>query len=218
MKKKVTIIHTGFVSVNHLKDLFSEILPEVHLNNIVDDSLLEEVLANGGVTPNVIRKICKYYAEGERLGSDLIFNQCSSVGEAADVAAQTVKTPVLKVDLAMAEKAVATGPRIGVVATLETTFGPTKRLIQKVASEKGKDIEIISGLCGGAFDLLMSGKRQDHDQMVIDKIRELEAKVDVIALAQGSMALLVPKVSDCSVPVLASPRLGVEKAREVLTD
>lgn len=84
MIKKVTIVHTGFVSFDHLKELFREILPEVHLNNIVDDSLLEEVLGNGGVTPNVIRKISNYYAEAERLGSDLIFNQCSSVGEAAD--------------------------------------------------------------------------------------------------------------------------------------
>jgi hypothetical protein len=42
--KKVAIIHTSFVSVNELKALFGEIIPEASLINIVDDSLLAQVM------------------------------------------------------------------------------------------------------------------------------------------------------------------------------
>ena len=41
--KKVAVIHTSPVSLNELKALFAEILPEVEMINIIDDSLLEEV-------------------------------------------------------------------------------------------------------------------------------------------------------------------------------
>ena len=47
--------------------------------------------------------MCSYYKAAEEAGADLIFNQCSSVGEAADLASQLVSVPVVKVDTCMAE-------------------------------------------------------------------------------------------------------------------
>ena len=41
---------------------------------------------------------------------------------------------------------------------------------------------------------------------------------DVIVLAQGSMVTLEPYLSEIAIPVLTSPRIGVEKARRVLFD
>ena len=88
MAKKVAIIHTSFVSVDDLKGLFQEIVPDAELYNIVDDSLLREVLRNGGVTEGVRQRMIQYAKHAESIGVDLVFNQCSSVGEAADEAAK----------------------------------------------------------------------------------------------------------------------------------
>src|ERR1043166_3803696 len=130
----VHIIHTSFVSVKDLTELFREYAPDVQVRHTVDDSLLPEVLANGGVTPVVRDRMCEYYKAAEKAGADIIFNQCSSVGEVADLAAQIVRIPVVKIDARMAEVACETGSRIGVVATLETTLGPTCRLVEKTAA------------------------------------------------------------------------------------
>ena len=40
--KKIVMIHTSPVSLNDLKALAKEKMPEVQLVNIIDDSLLEE--------------------------------------------------------------------------------------------------------------------------------------------------------------------------------
>lgn len=120
--KNVFIIHTSRVSVDDLNALFQELAPKAVVRNIIDDSLLPEVLANEGVTDGVRHRICEYAKLAESAGADLIFNQCSSVGEAADLAAQKVATPLVKVDQRMAEVACETGPRIGVIATLKTTL------------------------------------------------------------------------------------------------
>lgn len=216
MKKTVFIIHTSRVSVDDLNKLFSELAPEVIIRNIIDDSLLPEVLANGGVTPGVVRRICTYAVQAESCGADLIFNQCSSVGEAADIAAKLVKVPLVKVDEKMAEVACQTGSRVGVVATLKTTLGPTVRLIQKTADRLDKKIEITQKSVEGAFDKLISGDRKMHNNMVITAIQELTKNVDVVVCAQGSMVALLPDLGKTRVPVLTSPRLGVERAVEVL--
>ena len=44
----------------------------------------------------------------------------------------------------MADKAVESGPRIGVAATLSTTLDPTVDLIERRAAALGKQIELTS--------------------------------------------------------------------------
>lgn len=215
--KKVVIIHTSDVTLEYLNNLFHELAPEVIVKNIIDDSLLAEVIENKGVTKGVIKRICTYAVLAEKIiGADLIFNQCSSVGEAADIAAKLVDIPLVKIDEKMAEVACKTGKRIGVIATLPTTLGPTVRLVKKTAEKLNKEIEITEKLCEGAFSLLRSGDVKTHNKMVIEGIRELAEKVEVIVCAQGSMVALLDELGETAVPVLTSPRLGVERAVEIL--
>lgn len=212
----IAIVHTSFVSVDDLTALFGEHGPEIQIRHIVDDSLLPEVLANGGVTPEVVSRICAYYKAAQEAGADLVFNQCSSVGEAADVAARTIRTPVVKVDKKMAQVACETGRKIAVAATLETTLGPTCRLLESTAAEMGKEIDIEPLLIEGAFDELISGRRDRHNEMVLAAIRGALGRVDAVVCAQGSMVAILPELGQTKVPVLTSPRLGVAAAVEQL--
>lgn len=208
----VFIVHTSFVSVRYLTALFRRACPEAKLHHIVDDSLLAEVLAAGGVTRKVRRRMRAYYEAAELAGADLIFNQCSSVGEAADQAARHVRTPVIKVDIAMAETACAIGPRIGVVATLKTTLGPTCRLIETAARRTRRRVKIVPCLVEGAFAELVAGRRAAHNRMVLKAIRRLTRMTDVVVCAQGSMVAILAELGKTPVPVLTSPKLGVAAA------
>ena len=135
MGKKIFIIHTSNVSYNDLQRLCEQIIPEVEVRNIVDDSLLQEVKTVGHVTPDIIARMCSYFKTAEMLGADLILNQCSSVGEAAAIAAKCVNIPVLRIDRPMAEKAVEMGGRIAVVATVASTVAPSCALIEQAARD-----------------------------------------------------------------------------------
>ncbi len=211
-KGTVAIVHTSFVSVDDLTALFREIDPDIQIRHIVDDSLLPEVLSNGGVTNAVRSRICAYYRAAEESGADLVFNQCSSVGEAADIAAQLINIPVVKVDQAMARVACETGSRIAVAATLETTLGPTCRLIETTARQMGKKVVVEPLLIEGAFDQLISGQRARHNEMVLAAIKGVIPSVDVVVCAQGSMVAILPELGVTAVPVLTSPKLGVSHA------
>jgi len=215
--KKVYIVHTSAVSQAELMSLFAEIIPEAKVFNIVDDSLLHDVMANGAINEQIISRMCKYFEAAAANGADLVFNQCSSVGEAADIAAKLISIPVLKVDEAMAEKAVELGQRIGVVATVKSTMKPSCNLVRTKAERVGKPVEVKEYLVDGALYILMKEKnRNKHNALVLEMVKKAEAECDVIVLAQGSMTVLLPLLNDITKPVLTSPRLGVEKAREVL--
>ena len=95
-------------------------------------------------------------------------------------------------------------------------MGPTVRLIKKKAEKMHKDVRITEKLCEGAFDLLRSGEKKVHNEIVINAIKELTKKVDVIICAQGSMVALLAELGETPVPVLTRLRLRVERAIEVL--
>lgn len=215
--KKIFAIHTSNVSYYDLKELFNKYAPEVDYHNIVDDSLLDEVKANGHITPAIISRMCQYFKIAESLGADLIFNQCSSVGEAADIAAKCVNIPVVKVDEAMAEKAVSIGKKIAVIATVASTVAPSTRLVETKAKLLNKECIVDSILVDGALDILMKEKNvEKHNQLVIDAINKASEDHDVIVLAQGSMTAILPHLHETKVPVLTSPEIGVIKAVNVL--
>ena len=217
-RKTLGLIHTSATLVPVFAQLCKEKLPGVDVFNIADDSLIKDVIRRGELTPATARRVAGHIASAEAAGADYILVTCSSIGAAVETAATLTGVPVLRVDQPMADQAVETGRRIGVIATLPTTLAPTADLIRRWAAAAGKPIDLKSRLCEGAFDALMSGDAPKHDAMVAGALKELAAEVDVIVLAQASMARVVEglAVEARRVPILASPPLAVEYLATVM--
>lgn len=217
--KTLGLIHTSATLVPVFADLCNKYLPGVKTFNIVDDSLIKNTIACGELTPATSRRVVNYAGSAQEAGADFILFTCSSIGPAVEMAASLTKVPVLRVDQPMADKAVQMGNKIGVIATLSTTLEPTTDLVKRRAAAAGKEIEIVSRLCEGAFDALMSGDAATHDKLVADALKDLSKEVDVIVLAQASMARVVDSLdnSEKSVPILASPALAIQHLASVLS-
>jgi len=216
--KKLGLIHTSATLVPVFAQLCKEKLPGVETFNIADDSLVKGIMAAGSLTAQISRRVASYLESAELAGADYILVTCSSIGPAVEAGAKLAGVPVLRVDQPMADKAVAAGTRIGVVATLRTTLEPTADLIQRRAVIAGKKIELTSRLAEGAFEALMSGDAAKHDSLVASALKELSKQVDVIVLAQASMARVVDTLppEEKRVPILASPGIAVDYLATVL--
>lgn len=217
MTKTVVAVYTGQGLADPLKAVFQEMLPDCRLVNIIDDSLIGDVVKAGHVPPGVARRLLQYYHNGEELGADIILNTCSSVGEVADDARGMIGVPIVKIDELMAEKAVEGFDRIAVIATLPSTLNPTMRLISKKAKEAGKEVEVVNGLAEGAFDALVSGRPEEHDDILLRTALRVSEQADAIVLAQGSMARMEKKLREATgKEVFSSPRFGVQQVKELL--
>lgn len=211
-QKTLGLIHTSATLVPVFQQLCSQYLPGVQVFNIVDDSLIKNVIRYGELRPDTARRVVNYAASAEEAGADFILFTCSSIGAAVETAATLIKVPVLRVDQPMADKAVQIGNKVGVIATLSTTLNPTTDLVKKRATAAGKGVQVISKLCEGAFDALMSGQATKHDAMVAKALKELSSQVDVIVLAQASMARVVDNLDETEkkIPILSSPKIAIE--------
>lgn len=218
MRKRLALIHTGAFLAPMFTQLCKEAMPDVDVFNIADDSLIQNTIAAGELTPATSRRLAGYIQSAEDAGADVIMVTCSSVGPAIEAARPFVGIPVLRVDEPMADKAVSMASKIGVIATLPTTLEPTRALIEARAAAQGKDIETVTYLCKGAFEAVSSGDAETHDRLVREGLLALMEQVEVIVLAQASMARVVDTLTDDEqrVPILASPKLGVEGAKKAI--
>lgn len=216
--KTLGLVHTSATLVPVFAALCKEKLPNVTTFNIADDSLVKGIIGSGSLTPQIARRVASYLESAELAGADYVLVTCSSIGPAVEAAAKLIGVPVLRVDQPMADRAVQTGKCIGVIATLKTTLEPTADLILRRAQLAGKQIQLTSRLCEGAFDALMNGDTAAHDAKVAAVLKELSTQVDVIVLAQASMARVVDGLSaeERRVPILSSPALAVDFLATVL--
>ena len=212
------LIHNSATLVPIFNEIAGRVMPDVKILHFVDESTIKNTIAAGHLQKATMRQVIGLVGSTFNAGCDVALVTCSSIGRAVDMAAELYEQPVLRVDRAMAEKAVATGPRIGVVATLSTTLTPTADLIRLVASEQGKPVEIVEHVCEGAFAAVMAGDGATHDRIVGEALTGAMKGMDVIVLAQASMARVVAALPEgaVSAPVLASPELGMLRARDVL--
>lgn len=203
--------------VGPLTELFKQEFPEVEVEHIAESSLIKEVIKNNAVTNAVRRRLLDYYNAAADSGADIIFNTCSSVGDIADMAAGISRVPVFRIDGPMAEKAVTSASRIGVISTLPTTLDPTCRLLQNKAKAAEVEVELVEGLADGAFAAGQSGDGDTHDRLIAEAAQRIADKVDLFVLAQGSMARMEQRLAELTgKPVLSSPTLGVRGLRKLM--
>lgn len=216
--KTLGLVHTSATLVPIFQKLCDEYLPGVNVFNIVDDSLIKDVITRNELTKLTSRRVVSHVSSAEAAGADFILVTCSSIGAAIEAAADLTAVPVLRVDQPMADLAVQTGRKIGVIATLPTTLGPTSDLVKRRALIANKEIELTAILCEGAFEALMGGHPEKHDEMVAKALIELSAQVDVIVLAQASMSRVVDGLpeADKRVPILSSPTLAIQHIADLL--
>ena len=218
MSHKVVFIHTINGLTGMFSDLCRELAPDARPYHVSDETLIHSVLAAGRITPEVNRRICEHVVAAERFGADAIQVTCSSVSPCVEVAAPLVGVPVLKIDEAMMDDAVSRFERIGIMATTPTTLDPSAALLKERARLKGRSVVAESVLCAGAYEAFLAGKPDEYDRIVTAHLREVMARVEVVLLAQASMARVADLLRDDekTVAILSSPRPAIVRLAHVL--
>lgn len=215
MNKTIVAIYTGKGLADPLQAVINKTLPDWRLVSIIDDQIIGEVKLAGSPDPATYDRLISYYRAAEAMGADVILNTCSSVGDVVYEGRKTVQIPIVRIDEAMARKAVSTCQTIGVVATLRSTLDPTMRLLNIEAQKIGKTITAVDGLADGAYQALVDGHPELHDELIAKTVIKLAEKVDCVLLAQGSMARMEKKLNEMvKIPVYASPQLCLDAIRE----
>lgn len=209
MALTIGFLHTGAAHVPTFTDLVRVADPGARTVHRVAPELLDQAREHGlgGALPARVASAVRGLA-GE---CDVVVCTCSTIGALA-VRAREVAVPVLRIDQPMADAAVAAGRRIGILAALDSTLAPTRALLTEQAAAAGREIEVVERVVAGAWELFEAGDLPGYHAAVAAAVPGLAAEVDVIVLAQASMAPAAERAGAIGIPVLASPGLGVAAA------
>lgn len=201
----LALLHTSPVHVPVFDALRDAAHPDLELRHHVDAGLLERARRDGPetVAASVAAVLTRAVAEGARA----VLCTCSTIGGVAEAAAAVVGVPVLRVDRPMAAAAVAVGPRVLVLAALESTLAPTVALIEEEARRADRPVEVRTRLVDGAWRRFEAGDVEGYLRRVTETADSVTG-ADVIVLAQASMAP-AGESTKARVPVLASPAPGL---------
>ncbi len=207
----IGFLHTSPVHVATFDGLIDAVRPEVSTVHLVDEDLLARARTSG---PDAVRAEVEAGLDSLRArGADVVVCTCSTLGGVAELVADDAT--VFRVDRPMARRAVATGSRIGVVAAVESTVVPTEALLADEARRAAADPTYEVVLVEDAWDLFEAGRTEDYLAQIAAAARELADRVDVVVLAQASMAPAAERLN-LAVPVLASPGAAVAHALGLL--
>jgi len=235
----LAFLHTAEPNIAVFRDLVARLEPSVPTRHELIDDVLAGAVGSGSVTDAMRNRtetaVLRLIAEG----APVVLCTCSTIGGVAEATVVPAGSRVIRVDRPMAEAAVASGRRILVAATLPSTLGPTRALLQQVADATGRTTEMVDVLCEQAWPHFARGDRDAYADEIARAVgAALEALPpslqapkpsspqaprpsrpesfphDIVVLAQASMAPAVSRLESRGIRALASPELGVRAALE----
>ena len=202
--------------------LLAELAPGLPARHRVDPALLVEARRDGAQSEGVRRLVGEAVLALVREGASVVVCTCSTIGDAAESTAPPAGAAVMRIDRPMAELALTFGSRVLVAASLDSTFPPTIALLNEAAQAAGRPIQITRLLCEQAWAYFERGDLDGYARAIAADIAKVvdatraPGDVDVIVLAQASMAPAARLMPDLKTPILSSPRLGLQAAIEKL--
>ena len=213
---RIALIHATPVAIDPICTTFKRLWPQARVTNLLDDSLSADLAAAGKLDQSMIDRFCVLAKYVEAGGADAILFTCSAFGAAIEVARGAVKIPVLKPNEAMMEEAIATGPRIALLATFEPSLPSMQAELEQLAAARKAHIRISTKAVPAALAALQSGDDAGHDNQIAAAAEEF-GDCDALLLCQFSMASAAERIPERrGRSVFTSPYSAVARLKQLL--
>lgn len=213
---RIALIHATPVAIDPICNTFRRLWPQARVTNLLDDSLAADLAAAGKLEQSMIDRFCVLAKYVEAGGADAILFTCSAFGPAIEVARGAVRIPVLKPNEAMMEEAIATGPRIALLATFEPSLPSMRAELEQLASARKADIKITARAVPAALTALQGGDDAGHDKQIAAAAEEF-GDCDALLLCQFSMASAAERIpARRGRSVFTSPYSAVARLKQLL--
>jgi hypothetical protein len=211
-------LHSAQVHVETFDVLSRAADASVPLCHVVRADLFARVLADGEVTDDVITAVHAAIQALVDRGARVVVCTCSTLGSWAEAAPIAGGAQVLRVDRPLAERVVATGRRILVVAATAAAMQAALDLLRSVARQQQREPEIAQLSGASAWDHFLAGDHAAYALQIAELVEAQARPGDHVMLAQASMAPALLAIRRQDIDVSASPAVGVRAALAIYRD
>ncbi|MEU5870461.1 hypothetical protein AB0A73_02755 [Glycomyces sp. NPDC047369] len=210
---RIALIHGTTAAVAPAVDGLAAGFPEAEPWNLLDDRLLPDADAAGGLTPELAERMSRLIAYARDGGAAGVLLTCSMYGPVAE--ATDIGIPVLAPDqAAFARVARERWPGVLVVASFETAARDAGRRLRAVAD--GTEVESATSTAA------MAPSRSGDVQGLADALHATVSAgrgYDAVVLAQYSLAPAAELLQDrLGIPVVSGPLAAAALLKSQLTE
>jgi hypothetical protein len=213
VKYDISFIHTGQVHIEKFAALAQELASQLIINHVVDESLLIHA-QKFGVDEKLKANLTSHLIALSKV-SKVIVVTCSSIGGIAENIGLLNGCHIQRIDQAMSDFAVQNGHNILVAAAVESTLEPTGKLLEDSMFSAGTTPKITFLYIEKVWDYFIAGQMDKYYQEIGNVLISKEENYDLIVLSQASMSGVENNIN-LSIPIVSSPRLGVQRAISTL--
>lgn len=216
MNPVVALISATPAAIPPARQGFSDEFPAAVLWNLLDDRLLPDARAAGGVTPALERRMAHLIRHAVDGGADAVLLTCSMYGDVTGKVPADV--PTYAPDEAVFADILASGHRkILVAASIESALADSVTRLRAAIEMGGQQTVVQGALAAAALDAANRGDTPDLVAAVREACREIDHDVDAVFLAQYSLAPARDALaSSLGIPVYSGPHSAARAIRERL--
>ena len=219
--KRIACIDTVYSVIDSFNQQLREGIPgDFLIHTMYDDFLATDPAPgqSGKFTPINHQRLRLDMQAQALTGADIIVVTCSTLSPSVRLLRGEFNVPVVAIDDAMVNEAVATGTKIGLMATAKSTVAPSTSAIEAAAEAAGKEIDLKVLYNEDAILALKAGDQATHDRLVLEMADQMKDR-DLIVLAQASTAYMEQAVAERSgVTTLSSPKRCIEQLRKMMEE
>src|SRR3984885_1185060 len=213
---RIALIHAVTVAMAPVHDAFRQMWPEAECVDLLDTSLSRDRERDGRLTEAMTGRFLLLAKYAEDNGAAGILFTCSAFGEAIEAAAAQARVPVLKPNEAMFEAALASGRRLGMLATFAPSVAGMEAEFRDIAGAAGSSAALDSFCVAGAMTALQAGEGATHDRLLAEAAPRF-ADRDAVLLAHFSTSRAAAAIGAAiKCPILTAPGAAVARLRRMI--
>lgn len=214
-RTRIGLVHAVGPAMRPIHAALDRLWPEAERSNLLDDALPGALERDGGISPRIRARILQLARLAAQDAQGVLFT-CSAFAPAIEAAAAVLPLPVLKPDDAMFLEAIASGERIGMIATFAAAVPSMEAAFLARARELGSAARIETVCLPEAMAAARAGDVAGHDRLVAQAAPRL-AHCDAILLAHFSTATALQAMRQATrQPVFSAPEAAVRRLRALV--
>lgn len=211
----VAMIHSTTAAMEPATAAFAERFPQARLWHLLDDRLILEAEAAGGVVPRLRRRMLGLIGHAVTNGANGVLMTCSQYGPVAGVAMTRWPAPVMGSDQAMFEHVAALGPaHVVVLASLESSAIDSPERLRVILADADVPTQVSGVFCPGAATAVTRGDRTGLLRALVAGAAPHLDDADLFVIAQYSLTSVTDELEAAlGTTVLSPTNLAAEGLR-----
>ncbi|WP_432513075.1 aspartate/glutamate racemase family protein [Kineococcus sp. SYSU DK001] len=218
----VALISATPASIPPVTAAFADAFPDAVLWNILDDRLLPEAEARGGLTEDLQRRMGRLIEHAVGEGADAVLLTCSLYGPVTATLRDGVDVPLLPPDGAVFDAVLRAGHRrVLLVASNPASRDDSRRRLLEQAAREGVSLDVDAVVVPGAVRPALANDEEGLVEALYSALLPALGEhpgTEAVLLAQYSLAPAAPALAQAlGIRVHSSPQAAAQALHDQLT-